>query len=59
MKAKVKMVYADETKNREIEVELKGNPKGLRLMNAIEKAVEKKMKDDAEWKRWNLIDVIE
>ena len=57
MKAIVEICYDDASKNKRIDVELKGEPRGLRLMNAVEKAVEKMMKDDAEWKRWNLIDV--
>lgn len=57
MKAKVEMVYADTSKNRTLEVELKGSPTGLRLMNAVERAVEKACKDDKEWTRWNLLDV--
>jgi hypothetical protein len=59
MKAKVEICYEDKAKNQTIEIPLKGSPKGLRLMNAVEKAVEKTMKDDANWTRWNLLDVIE
>lgn len=59
MKAKVEIVYADASKNKQLEVPLKGSPKGIKLMNAVEKAVEKAMKDDADWKRWNLLDVTE
>lgn len=57
MKAKVELVYKDTTKNRNLEVEIKGEPKGLRMMNMIEKAVEKAAKDDKDWQRWNLISV--
>jgi hypothetical protein len=56
-KVKVSLVY-DNKPDRELIVELKGAPKGLRLMNAIESAVEKAAKDDKEWTRWNLIDVL-
>jgi len=57
MNAKVQIVYSDTSKNKEIFVEVKAGLKGLRLMNAIEKAVEKKMKDDPDWTRWNLVSV--
>lgn len=57
MKAKVELVYDDVTKNKQVEVVIKGAPKGLRLMNAVEKAVEKAMKNDQEWRRWNLLDI--
>jgi len=57
MNAKVEMVYGDPTKNKMIFVEVKAGLKGLRLMNAIEKAVEKKMADDKDWTRWNLLSV--
>lgn len=57
-KAKVQICYEDKRKDKEIVVDIKGEPKGLRLMSAIEKAVEKAMKDDSSWLRWNLIDVL-
>lgn len=56
-KAKVQLCY-DGKPSREIVVTFKGAPKGLRLMNAIERAVEKDLKDDKEWTRWNLLDVL-
>lgn len=66
MKVKVEIVYAAPSQNHEITVEVKGSPKGQRLMNAVEKAVEKHMAALAKetptadnWKRWNLIDVVE
>lgn len=55
MKAKVELCYEDKA-SRELVVTLKGTPKGVRLMNAIEAAVEKATTDDA-WTRWNLIAV--
>lgn len=66
MKAEVEIVYAAPSQNHQITVELKGSPKGQRLLNAVEKAVEKHMADLAKetptannWKRWNLLNVIE
>lgn len=55
MKVKVELVYGDKT-TKNVELTLKGEPKGLRLMNAVEKAVEKL--GDEKWERWNLLDVI-
>lgn len=64
MKAKVEIVYAAPSQNHEIVVEIKGSPTGVRLLNAVERAVEKHMaklaKDTAsyaDWQRWNLIGV--
>jgi hypothetical protein len=57
MKATVELVYDDATKNRKVDVTLRSGLKGLRLMNAIEKAVEKTCADDKEWQRWNLVTV--
>lgn len=57
MKAKVEICYDDATKNRSVEVEIKTGLKGQRLMDAVEKAVEKACAEDKEWQRWNLIDV--
>ena len=58
MNVKVELCYDNKPK-RELTVTLKGEPKGVRLMNAIERAVEKAAKDDKEWKRWNLIEVVQ
>jgi hypothetical protein len=55
MKVMIEICYEDATKNKTTELEIKGEPKGLRLMNAIEKAVEKAFKDDKDWTRWNLL----
>ena len=55
MQAKVELIYEDATKNRKLDVEVKNSLKGERLMNAIDKAVEKAAKDDKEWTRWNLV----
>lgn len=57
MKAKVEICYDDKAKNRQVEVEIKGEPKGARLMNAIDKAVEKACAEDKDWTRWNLLGV--
>lgn len=66
MKAKVEILYAAPSQNHEIIVEVKGSPKGQRMMNAVEKAVEKAMADLAKetptannWKSWSLLDVME
>lgn len=55
----MELVYENATKNRQLEVPLKGAPKGLALMNAIERGVEKLAKDDKEWQRWNLVNIEE
>lgn len=57
MKVIVDICYDAAERNHMIEVEVKQGLKGVRLMNAIEKAVEKKMKADLDWKRWNLLRV--
>jgi hypothetical protein len=59
MKATVELVYDDATKNRKLDVEVKGSPKGLRLINAVEKAVEKATKEDTEWQLWHLLGIAE
>jgi hypothetical protein len=66
MKVKVEIVYAAPSQNHDIVVELKGSPKGTRLLNAVEKAVEKHMAELAKetptannWRRWNLREVVE
>lgn len=66
MRAEIEIVYAAPSQNHKITVEVKGSPKGQRMMNALEKAVEKHMADLAKetptannWKRWNLISVDE
>jgi len=59
MKVIVELVYADTSKNRKLEVPIKGEPRGSRLMSAIERGVEKKAHDDKDWVRWNLIEVVE
>ena len=57
MEVKIELVYKDTSKNREILVTVKDGLKGLRLMNAVEKAVEKAAKDDKDWTRWNMLDI--
>jgi hypothetical protein len=57
MKVTVELTYEDSKKNRQLEVTVKDGLKGARLLNAVEKAVEKKAADDKEWQRWNLVSV--
>jgi hypothetical protein len=66
MKFKVGICYAAPSQNHDIVIEVKGSPKGQRLMNAVEKAVEKHMEKLSEsnataknWTRWNLLDTVE
>ena len=66
MKVKCEIVDAAPSQNHEIIVEVKGSPRGVRFLNAVEKAVEKAMAKLAKetptygnWTRWNLIGVIE
>lgn len=60
MKATVKIIYAPgDDKNKELTVELKGAPKGTKLMDAIDKAVEKVMGEDKAWQRWNLLSIVD
>jgi len=59
MKATVELIYDDAKKNRKLEVPLKDSLKGQRLMNAIDKGVEKLAKDDKDWTRWNLLNIDE
>ena len=59
MKATVQLVYDDESKNRNLEVIIKGSPKGQRAMNAIDKAVERAAAEDKDWRRWNLLAVVD
>lgn len=65
MKIKCEIVYEDKGRNTEITVEVKGSPTGLRLMNAVERAVEKHMKEVSketptanDWKQWNLLGIV-
>jgi hypothetical protein len=55
MKATVELIYDGDREPRRISVPCKG--KGRTLLNSIERAVEKAAGDDAEWQRWNLIEV--
>ena len=58
MKAKVQICYEDESKNKEIEIDgLKPKLSGIQLMNVLDRAIEKKLKDDPDWKRWNLLGI--
>lgn len=56
-KVKVELCYNGKP-SREMIVEIKGDPKGARFLNAIEKAVEKAAGDDKNWTRWNVLDVL-
>jgi len=51
----VQLCY-DKKDSRQVDVEIKGSPKGERLMDAIDKAVAKSFADD-DWTRWNLINI--
>lgn len=59
MNITVTLCYEEATKNREITIAVKDSLKGARLMNAIDKAVEKAAKDDRDWNRWNLKEIAE
>jgi hypothetical protein len=59
MVAVVELVYEDTAKNRKLDVPVKRNLKGQRLMNAIESGVERLAKDDKDWTRWNLVSIKE
>ena len=61
MKAKVEVSFTDKRKPQQMELllKVKGKPGGMRLMNAIDKAVIAAMAKDPSWKRWSLIDIIE
>lgn len=59
MKVRVEVCYDTATRDKKIIVEVKDSLKGANLMNAIEHAIEKVMKDDKEWTRWNLLDIVE
>lgn len=59
MKVTVEMVYDDASKNRMLDVQIRDGLKGTRLLNAVEKAVEKAAADDKDWTRWNLAQVHE
>jgi hypothetical protein len=55
MKIVVALIYKDPKPARELTVEIRDGLKGVRYLNAIDKAVEKATKDDTEWQRWNLL----
>lgn len=59
MKVIVEMIYKDPDRNHNVSVEVKNGLTATRLLNAIEKAVEKKMKRDLDWNRWNVVSVEE
>lgn len=54
----VELVYDDSKRNRNIVVTVSDRLTGNRLMNAIDKAVTKAAKDDKDWTRWNLKDMV-
>lgn len=58
MKVTVELVDSGGTHEpQRLVVKLKGNPTGARLMNAIDKAVNKEAGQFDWWSRWNLIDI--
>jgi len=54
MTVKVEIVY-DENRKEERTIEIKGSPVGTRLLNAIDKQINKELADDPHWRRWNLV----
>ena len=56
MKVKVELVYANPARLVPKEVEIRDGLKGIRFMNAIDKAVKK---IDEEWTRWNLMEILD
>lgn len=57
MKINVELIYENGKEPRPLKVKLKDGLKGARLMNAIDKEVERMAKDDPDWQRWNLLSV--
>lgn len=57
MKVTVELIYDDKTKDRKLTLDVRSKAKGSRLMDAIDRAVEKAAADDREWTRWNLISI--
>ena len=57
MKAKIELILEDGKKETHT-IGLKGKPKGVKILDAVEKAVEKEF-SDRPWTRWNLQDIIE
>ena len=55
MKVKISLDFG--TKKEEHEVEIRDGLKGIRLLNAIDRAVIKKFKDTS-WEAWSLIDIV-
>lgn len=59
MDVKLEILYEDKKKNRIITVQVKTGLKAARLMNAIDRAVDKAIGNDPDWTRWNLLDIVE
>lgn len=57
MQVIVEIEYEDKDLNRQEEVTVGSTLQGSKLLNAIDKAVEKKFKDDNAWTGWHLIDI--
>lgn len=51
----VDIVYPDRTERKEVTV--RDGLSARALLNAVDREVEKKFKDDKDWTRWNLVDV--
>lgn len=58
MKAIVTLIYEGDKSDRDVTVEVRNGLKGERMLNAIDKAVQKEYKED-DWTRWNLTDIQE
>ncbi len=58
MKATVTLVYEGGKDSRDVTIEIRNGLKGERMLDAIDKAVEKEYKED-DWMRWNLVDIKE
>lgn len=57
MKAKVEIVYEDESQNKRLEIELLAKIKPGRVLDAIDEAVNDQMRDDPNWQRWKLLGI--
>jgi hypothetical protein len=56
MKAKVELVFEDQTKNKKVEIEVSDKTKGTKVLDAIDKAVNKQFEKE-DWQRWNLLGI--
>lgn len=56
--ATVDIVYDDANRNKKLTVEVRASLVGDRMLNAINREVEKvMMNDDPDWTRWNLVSI--